>query len=141
MKTTPHPALNGATLRVIAQSLGLYRALDLALLLDRNERTVKRWFTDERPISQDVSATLRRWQQEMSQRVNETLDKVDEAANEGRTAFFTFERYPNVSTLRRHRPESSIVTHSSETWDAYLGRVISVLEDQGIPYTIQTILD
>lgn len=133
--------MNGATLRVIAQSLGLYRAIDLAHLLDRNERTVKRWFTDERPISPDVSATLKHWQQEMSHRVNETLDKVDEVANEGKSISFTFDRYPNVSTLRRHRSEANIVTHSSETWDAYLGRVVSALEDQGIPYTIRTILD
>lgn len=136
--TTDSPSmLNGATLRVIAQSLGLHRAQDLADLTGRNERTVKRWFTDERPISPDVVATVRGWQREMAEHVDATLDRVDAEANAGQTVF-TFTRFPNITTLREHHPTPSILTYSTETWDAYLGRVLAALEDQGITYRVRT---
>lgn len=137
MTTDTPPKLNGATLRVIAQSLGLHRAHDLAGLLDRNERTIKRWFTDERPISPDVVATVRGWQREMSEHVNAALDQVDTEAGAGEHEF-VFTRFPNVTTLRVHHPKPCILTYSTETWDAYLGRVVAVLDDQGITYRIHT---
>lgn len=129
--------LNGATLRVVATSLGLHRPLDIAYLLDRNERTVKRWFADERPISSDVAETFREWQHQFSQAVNDKLDEIDQLISDG-ADLITLTRYPNKTALRDHAETQSILTHSAETWDAYLGRIISTLEDQGVSYRVET---
>lgn len=131
--------LNGPTLRVITQSLGLHRAIDLAHLTGRNERTVKRWFTGERPIPPDLATTVRTWQQEASDQANATLDQIDAAFQGGETVI-QLTRYATAAALHRHRPRS-ITTHSAETWDAHLGRIIAALHDQGIPYTIHTTTD
>lgn len=133
--------LNGATLRVIAHSLGLHRAADLAYLLDRNERTVKRWFTDERPISSDVQQTVRGWQIEASNKVESTIDALEKQLAAGSSENIKLTRYPHVSSLRRHHPHEGIVSHSSETWDAYLARVVTHLEDIGAAYIVDTELN
>lgn len=128
--------LNGATLRVIAASIGLHRSTDIAHILGRNERTVTRWFTDERPIGPDTAETFRTWQQQFSQAVNTRLDEIDKLVSDGAEIVLT--RYPNKATLRAAEEDHSILTHSAETWDAFLGRVISTLEDQGVPYRVET---
>lgn len=129
--------LNGATLRVIAASLGLHRSIDIAHLLDRNERTIKRWFTDERPIGPDVAETFREWQNRFSQAVNARLDTIDTLVTNGEEPII-LTRYPNKAALRDSQQDQSILTYSAETWDAYLGRIVSTLEDQGVPYRVET---
>ena len=134
---TDERPLNGATLRVIAASIGLHRSLDIAHILGRNERTVTRWFTDERPIGPDVAKVFRTWQQQFSQAVNTRLDEIDELVNDGAETI-VLTRYPNKTALRAVEGGRSILTHSAETWDAFLGRVVSTLEDQGVPYRVDT---
>lgn len=133
---TDEQPLNGATLRVIAASIGLHRSTDIAHLLDRGERTVKRWFADERPIGPDVAEAFRSWQQQFSQAVNARLDEIDKLVSDGAEIVLT--RYPNKATLRDSEEDHSILTYSAETWDAYLARIVSTLEDQGVSYRVET---